>query len=270
MKVSLIQMNSTDDKAKNLASAVQLIDEAVAVDCPELVVLPELFTYLGGTTEGAMAAAEVFPDGEAYRLIQDKARQHNVYIHAGSLVEKEGDNYYNTTVVFDEKGNSVASYRKIHLFDITTPDGLVFNESATYTAGSSTSTYDIKGNKAACSICYDVRFPELYIDLAKQGAKLIVIPAAFTLQTGKDHWEVLCRARAIESQCYVLAPNQYGQYIEDAIPRANYGNSMIIDPWGAVLARAADKVGHICAELDFAYLDTIRAKLPSLQHRKLC
>lgn len=143
------------------------------------------------------------------------------------------------------------------------------NESTVYRPGNSIDSYLVGGHRVGYSICYDLRFPELYLKLAQQGVQVIVVPAAFTLQTGKDHWEVLCRARAIEAQAYVLAANQYGRYEEEGIMRANYGNSLVVDPWGKVIARAQDKACYISAELDFDYLAEVRSNLPSLRHRVL-
>lgn len=266
MKVCLIQMNSRDNKRANLAQAEKLLREGIEQTAPDLVLLPELFTYLGGTVEGARDSAEELPGGPAYTLLQGIAREYGVYLHGGSLNEKSGEQYYNTTVVFNPAGEEIARYRKIHLFDVTTPDGKSYCESATYSRGDGIVTYRIGDVTVGCSICYDLRFPELYAALANAGADVIVVPAAFTLMTGKDHWEVLCRARAIETQTYVLAINQTGPYIEDGIERASYGNSMVVDPWGAAIARAQEGVGYTAARLNFDYLKCVRTDLPVLQH----
>ncbi|MCG8505545.1 MAG: carbon-nitrogen hydrolase family protein [Sphingomonadales bacterium] len=269
MKICVIQMNSQDDKDANLAQARSLLQEALEATKPDIVVLPELFTYLGGTVDGAKQAAETVPDGPAFEMLQNAATNHGVFVYGGSMAERDGDKYYNTTLVFDPSGTLIARYRKIHMFDVVTPDGKVFHESATYTPGEEIVTFDMAGIAVGATICYDLRFPELYISLVKAGAKLIFAPAAFTLMTGKDHWEVLCRARAIESQCYLVAPNQTGPYVEDGVERASCGNSMIVDPWGTVIGRARDGVGFFAAELDFAYQDRVRGDLPSLKNRVL-
>lgn len=269
MKVCLLQMNSRDNKEQNLVQAEQLLRESIEASRPDLVLLPELFTYLGGTVEGARASAEQLPGGPAYQLLQNIAREYRVYLHGGSLNERDGDRYYNTSLVFNPAGEEIARYRKIHLFDVTTPDGKSYRESATYSRGEQIGTFKIGDITVGCSICYDLRFAELYAALANAGADVIVIPAAFTLMTGKDHWEVLCRARAIETQTYVLAVNQTGPYIEDGIDRASYGNSMVIDPWGTVIARAREGIGYTSANLDFSYLENVRTNLPVHRHHVL-
>lgn len=269
MKVTLLQMNSQNNKDANLRQAKSLFEAAVAADRPDLIVLPEMFPYHGGTLEGRRAAAETLPGGEAYRLMQTLAAQHRVHVHAGSVYEKDGDQYYNTTVAFDREGRERARYRKIHLFDVVTPDGTAYRESATVGRGQEIVTYDVDGMRVGCTICYDLRFAELYRALAERGAKIIMVPAAFTMMTGKDHWEVLLRARAIETQTYVCAPGQTGTYSDGNNTRACYGNSMVIDPWGHVIARAQDKVGFVSTRIDPAYLEDVRAKMPVHQHRVL-
>lgn len=269
MKVTLVQTNSKDDKAANLAHAEQLLRDAIEDGRPDLVALPELFTYLGGTVEGARASAEALPGGPAYEMLRRLAVEYKIHIHGGSLNEADGDRLFNTTLVFDPEGRQIARYRKIHMFDVVTPDGKVFQESATYTPGADIVTYSIGDIRIGCTICYDLRFAELFIALARAGVDVIVVPAAFTMMTGKDHWEVLLRARAIETQSYVLAPGQTGSYVEEGVDRLNYGNSLVADPWGTVLARAQDRVGWINATLDFDYLRKIRSDLPSNKNRVL-
>lgn len=269
MKVCLLQMNSQSDKAANLAQAERLLRSALEAGRPDLVVLPEMFTWLGGAAGEARNFAETIPGGPAYTLLQNIAREYAVYIHGGSINERAGDNYYNTTLVFDREGRQIARYRKIHLFDVVTPDGKVYQESATYNGGDEIVTYQIDGHTIGCTICYDLRFPELYAALRDAGAEVIIVPAAFTLMTGKDHWEVLCRARAIETQTYLLAAGQVGTYREKGVERAVYGHSMVVDPWGLVMAQAQDKVSFIEATLDFEYLQKVRQSLPCHQHRVL-
>lgn len=269
MKVCLIQMNSRDDKAANLAAAQELLETAIAATEPDVVCLPELFAYLGGTVADARNSAETIPDGPACSMLRAMARRHRLVVHGGSLNENDGGRFFNTTVVFDTDGELISRYRKIHLFDVVTPDGKVFEESATYSSGRDIVTFDVNGVTFGCSICYDLRFPELYTALVTAGAQVILAPAAFTLMTGKDHWEALCRARAIETQCYLLAPNQTGSYVEDGVERESFGNSMVVDPWGTVLARAREGAGHVTAELDFAYQKKVRTDLPSLKNRVL-
>lgn len=269
MKVTLVQTNSKDDKTANLIHAEQLLRDAIEDGRPDLVALPELFTYLGGTVDGARASAERLPGGPAYEMLRRLAVEYKVHIHGGSLNEADGDRLFNTTLVFDPEGQQVARYRKIHMFDVVTPDGKIFQESATYTPGADIVTYAIGDIRIGCTICYDLRFAELFVALARAGVDVIVVPAAFTMLTGKDHWEVLLRARAIETQSYVLAPGQTGAYIEEGIDRLNYGNSLVADPWGTVLARAQDRVGWVNATLDFDHLRKVRTDLPSNKNRVL-
>ena len=271
MKVALIQMNSQGDKARNLEQARALIEQAVAEERPDLVALPEMWTLLSDDEDAKRAAAEPVPGGAAYGLLQELAAKHRIVLHGGSLIERDGEErnggaLYNTTVVFDRDGRELARYRKLHLFDITTPDGREFRESATFGRGARVVTYDALDTRIGCSICYDLRFPELYLQLAKAGAEVILVPSNFTLQTGKDHWEVLLRARAIETQTYVLAPAQWGRYGQG---RFSYGHSLIADPWGHVIAKAQDKVGYICARLDLAEIERVRARMPCAEHRVL-
>jgi predicted amidohydrolase len=267
MKVALIQMNSQGDKGANLAQAKRLIEQAVAEERPDLVALPEVWTLLSEDAAAKRAAAEPLPGGEAYGLLQELAARHRVVLHGGSLIERDGEALYNTTVVFGPDGAELARYRKLHLFDIVTPDGREYRESATFTGGARVVCFDALGTRIGLSICYDLRFPELYVQLAKEGAKVILVPSAFTLQTGKDHWEVLLRARAIETQTYVLAPAQWGRYAGGS--RACYGHSLIADPWGHVIAKAQDKVGYIAARLDLEEVERVRRRMPCAEHRVL-
>jgi deaminated glutathione amidase len=272
MRVSLIQMNSVSDRAKNLADAKALMERAIDADRPDLLVLPEHFDWSGGTTADKIAAADRVPGGAAYAMAQEVARRHEVWVHAGSLLERvEGEErIYNTTVVFDRVGRETARYRKIHMFDITGPDGTAYEESATVRPGSDIVLYDLEALKVGCAICYDLRFAELFIALAKRGAEVIVLPASFTLQTGKDHWEVLCRARAIETQCYFLACAQWGSFPgPDGKPRPTYGHSLVVDPWGHVVAKASDGVGPLSARLDPGQIKRVRGLIPMNDHRRL-
>ena len=189
MKVALIQMNSGSDKAANIAAARALIDQAVAEEKPDWVCLPEVFDFMGGSFKDKQAAAETIPGGPAYAMLQEQAKKHGIFIHAGSILERiEGEaRVGNTTVVFDRQGGELARYRKIHMFDITAPDGAKYHESAAMKPGDAVVTYDCEGVTVGCAICYDLRFPGLFQALADKGAEMIALPAAFTLQTGKDH-----------------------------------------------------------------------------------
>lgn len=267
MRVSLIQMNAGDDKAANHAKAAQLIADAVAEDRPDMAVLPEMFAYHGMTSRGRRDAAESIPGGESYAFLRDLAVRHGILVHGGSFIERDGERIFNTTVAFGRDGEELARYRKIHLFDVTTQDGREYRESAVYSRGEAVVAYDAEGLRIGCSICYDLRFPELYQALARAGAQVIMVPAAFTLLTGKDHWEVLLRARAIETETYVVAPAQWGPYPNDK--GASYGHSMIVDPWGHVICRIPEGDGFATARLDAAYLETVRRRIPVAQHKVL-
>lgn len=188
------------------------------------------------------------------------------------MVEKivGGAQVYNTTCVFNREGREVARYRKIHMFDITGPDGTPYNESASVKAGGEIVLYDLEGLKVGCTICYDMRFAELYITLAKRGADVIMVPASFTLQTGKDHWDLLLRARAVETQCYVVAPGQYGPYVDGkGGTRLSYGHSLIADPWGHIVAKVSDGIGFASANIDRAQIARVRQLIPMNAHRRL-
>src|ERR1700744_346129 len=214
MKVSLIHMNSVPDKPANIAAAQALIERAVAEEGPDWVLLPEQFDWAGGSRAEKLPAAGRPPGGPAYEKAEGQDIQHRILVPAGSIMEKiDGeDRYHNTTVVFNREGEEIARYRKIHLFDVITPDGTAYKESATVKAGDQVVTYDCEGVTIGCSICYDLRFPDLFQALAEKGAEMIAMPAAFTMQTGKDHWEVLLRAPAIETATYVAAAAQTGSF----------------------------------------------------------
>jgi predicted amidohydrolase len=269
MKVSLVQMNSINDKAANIAAARALIERAVAQEAPDWVLLPEQFDWAGGVKGDKAANAEALPGGPAYSMAQELAAEHRVFIHAGSIMEKipGDDRIHNTSVVFNREGEEIARYRKIHLFDVTTPDGASYRESATVKAGDAVVTYDCEGVTIGCSICYDLRFPDLFQALAEKGAQVIALPAAFTLQTGKDHWDVLLRARAIETEAYVCAAAQTGSFSVGNEQRQTYGHSLVADPWGHVVAKASDGVGLVSTRLDMGHVDRARRLIPVAQHR---
>ncbi|MFK3967297.1 carbon-nitrogen hydrolase family protein [Ensifer adhaerens] len=270
MKISLVQMNSQPDRDINLRAAESLMLQAIARDTPDLIVLPEHFDWSGGTMAEKLAAADHMPGGDAYRMLQTFAARQKVWIHGGSLLERvDGSSkIYNTTVVFDPEGNEVGRYRKVHLFDIEAPDGKMYRESATVAPGESLFVYESGGFRIGCAICYDLRFPRLFDALADAGVDVVILPAAFTLQTGKDHWDVLCRARAIEHQVYFVACGQWGGYTAaDGDRRFTYGNSLVCDPWGQVVARAVDQVGVVSAHLDLERVAVVRKLIPAASHK---
>lgn len=274
MRVSVIQMNQGSDKPANIAQARHLIEGALAADRPGMVSLPETWTNLGGGREARSAAAEILPEpggtgGGAYEFLREAARGAGIHVHGGSIIEQGEGKLFNTSLVFDPEGREVARYRKIHLFDITGPDGTGYRESALYGAGESLVTFRAGGVTFGCTICYDMRFPEQYLALRRLGADAILIPSNFTLMTGKDHWEVLLRARAIESQCWVLAAASHGSYEERGAMRQVYGHSLIADPWGHVVAKCSDGIGWATARLDAALTARVRRDMPVLEHRRL-
>ncbi len=201
--------------------------------------------------------------------MQGLARRHRTFIHAGSLLERirDDDRLHNTTVAFDREGREVARYRKIHMFDITAPDGTDYKESASFKRGDEVVTYACEGVTVGCAICYDLRFPALFQALADRGATLIALPAAFTLQTGKDHWEVLCRARAIETETYFCAAAQTGSFNAGNDIRTTYGHSLVADPWGHVVAKASDGIGIVTTRIDPDRVRKVREMIPLAQHR---
>lgn len=267
LRAAAVQVSSQEDVRKNLADCRALVERAHASGA-RLILLPENFAYFG-PDEGRRAVAERFGEGGPIEsALSEWARSANAYVVAGGMPERsdDGERPYNTCAAFSPDGRLMASYRKVHLFDVELADGTTLRESAKTSAGSAPVVADIDGFKVGLSICYDVRFPELYRRLADQGAEVLVVPAAFTVHTGKDHWAVLLRARAIESQAWLVAAAQWGRHPGG---RTTFGHSMIVDPWGAIVAECSDRTGLIVADLDRAYLERVRAELPSLRHRKL-
>ncbi len=269
LEVAAIQMASQDDADANLERVRSRVLEAARRGA-RLVLLPENFAFMG-LDDGRRALTEKLdpPDGRLARALSMTASDAGVWLIAGGLPEESGDprRPYNTCAVFAPDGSLAARYRKIHLFDVDLPDGTRQRESSSSTAGSETVVVEVEGFGVGLSICYDLRFPELYRRLVDQGARILVVPAAFALLTGKDHWHVLLRARAIESQCYVIAAGQWGKH--PGPNRATYGKSLIVDPWGEVIAQCSEGEGLCCATVQGATLERIRGSLPCLQHRKL-
>lgn len=264
MKAAVVQVHIEENLEENIATCIDLVGQAAAAGA-DLIVLPEAIDYLGDK-EGVPSIKSDIPGPVSDRFAA-AARDHGVWLLAGSIHENipGGDRTYNTSVLFDRSGNEVARYRKLHLYDVQIPGRVDALESATIAPGSEVVTADIEGHTAGLTICYDIRFPELYRELAERGAEIVFLPAAFMLYTGKDHWEPLIRARAIENQCFMLASGQQGLSKNG---RATYGRSMIVDPWGTVIATAQDGNGFAIAELDFERLRKIRRELPSLANRR--
>jgi predicted amidohydrolase len=264
IRVACVQMTSRRDKAANLETAERLLVQAAATGA-DVVVLPEKWNAIGDTAV-LQAAAEPLEGGESVEAMARWARQNGITLVGGSITERRDgrEKLSNTSLVFDPEGNLVASYRKIHLFDVEV-GGVTYLESEAEEPGDEPVVADVEGWRIGLSVCYDVRFPELYRILALEGAELLTVPAHFTTPTGKDHWHVLLRARAIENQAYVAAAAQVGETLPG---KPAYGRSLIADPWGTVLAQAPDVETVVTAELDRTRLREIRAKLPSLANRQ--
>jgi predicted amidohydrolase len=263
MRVACVQINSSPSKAENLERMEPLVARAAATGA-DLVLLPEKWNGLG-SHQILLDVAEPLDGGETVEAMGRWARTHGITLVGGSIAERRDgrEKLSNTCVVFDPEGEIAAVYRKIHMFDVEV-GGVVYRESDSEEPGDRPVSWEVEGWQLGLTVCYDLRYPELYRILAVEGAELVTVPAAFTLFTGKDHWEVLLRARAIENQCYVLAANQWG-LVEG---KASYGRSSIVDPWGVVLAQASDQDGVVTAELDRAHMERIRTSLPSLANRQ--
>lgn len=264
MRAAVVQMHVVPDVSENLSTAATLVRNAAAAGA-KLIVLPEMVDFSGDDSQIPTIKTDI--PGPVSNHFAELARELGIWLQAGSIHENiPGENRtYNTALLFNPQGEEVARYRKLHLYDVQIPGRVDAMESATVAPGSEVVTGDIDGRTAGLTICYDIRFPELYRELANRGAEIVFLPAAFMLFTGKDHWEPLIRARAIENQCFMLASGTQGVYPDG---RATYGRSMIVDPWGTVLATAADGTGFAIADLDFEALDRIRTELPSLANRR--
>ncbi len=261
MRAAAVQLNSTNDRDRNLATAERLV-RAAAADGAELVALPEKWNLLAGGEELAAGAEPL--DGPSLSAARGWASELGIHLLAGSISERTDSKAFNTSVLIGPDGADLAVYRKIHLFDVDA-GGVSYRESEHEQPGTEVVTASLGELTAGLSVCYDLRFPELYRILALRGAQLITVPSAFTSATGRDHWEVLLRARAIEDQVFVLAPNQVGT----APPHYDsFGHSAIVDPWGTVLAIAPEGECFVAADLDLGAQERTRASLPSLANRR--
>jgi len=265
MKIAIVQMNSGDDIASNLEKTARLALACVDQDRPDLIALPEYFSFIAASPDALRSGAKQLVTSEVEGFLAGLARELGVAIHAGSSLFLDGDKVFNQSQVFDREGNRIATYRKIHLFDTVLPGGKRLFESDTISRGEELALYEIAGMRFGCSICFDLRFPEHYARLVARGAKALFVPSAFTHATGADHWEVLLRARAIETQCYVVAPAQVfsfggGQY-------ASWGHAMIVDPWGTVIAQVSNQEGFATATLSNDFVEAVRARIPMERNR---
>lgn len=262
MKIGLAQLNSRQNKEANLKAATRAVDR-LAEQSVDLIVLPEMFNF-HGLDDAYEQQAEPIP-GPASDWAGEQARRHGVFLHCGSFAERRGDRIFNTSMVFDRQGRELARYSKTHLFDVSLPDGLEYRESSTISAGADVVTCEVEGVTLGLAICYDLRFPQLFHALADEGAQVFVLPAAFTVATGISHWEPLVRARAIENGCYMAACGQWGAY---ARGRQTYGHSLLVDPWGTVVAQCREGVATVVADLDLDYLADVRRRMPVQHHRR--
>jgi predicted amidohydrolase len=271
--VAAVQMSSRDELEANLATAEKLVRRAVARGA-SLVGLPENVTFMG-PEEAKLATAERFhtgpvgaDDGRVARWAASLAAETKTWLLLGGVPEIASSpaRVHNTALVVDPQGTIAALYRKVHLFDVSLADGSEYRESKVVEAGGELSVVDTPAGRLGLSFCYDVRFPELYRGLVDRGATILAVPAAFTVPTGRDHWHVLLRARAIESQCYVIAPAQWGSHGHG---RVTFGHALVCDPWGTIVAECSDGEGVAIAEISQARLAEVRSQLPSLTHRRL-
>ena len=274
--IAAVQMTSGEDVEANLERARELVREAATAGAL-IVGLPENFAYLGGRQDHRLNIAEELPpvDADQHRdlgpilgAMRALALKAGVWLLLGGFPEKSSSSnrIRNTSVLLNPEGTISAIYRKVHLFDVDVPGGKRFRESETVEAGDDVVVAPTPWGGLGLSICYDLRFPELYRAHAAKGARIVAVPSAFTLETGKDHWHVLLRARAIENQVYVMAPAQIGAH---GPTRRSYGHALVVDPWGVIVAECADQEGFALARLDFAHQDRLRAALPVLTHRRL-
>ena len=273
-----VQMTSTEDVEANLERARELVRQA-ATSGAMLVGLPENFAYLGNDRDHRLAIAETLPDpgtaktgptgptGPILGAMQELARATGTWLLLGGFPERgAGKKIRNSAVLLDPSGAVVSVYRKMHLFDVDVPGGRSFRESEAIESGGPPVVAETPWGGLGLSICYDLRFPELYRALTAGGARMVAVPSAFTVETGKDHWHVLLRARAIENQVFLLAPAQFGVHGSN---RSSYGHALVVDPWGVVLAECGDHEGLALARLDFDYQDRVRTALPVLTHRRV-
>ncbi|MDH3974599.1 MAG: carbon-nitrogen hydrolase family protein [Deltaproteobacteria bacterium] len=262
--VAAIQMTSVNDRDENLNKANILLSEGIERGA-SLLALPENFSFMGKEEEKTRVVEDL-ESGISLRFLKEFAFKKGVWIMGGSIpVKADSGKMYNTSLLINDNGDIAARYDKIHLFDVDIAGGESHRESKLVEPGKEPVTVDTPLGRLGLSICYDLRFPELYRSLTQEGAKIIFSPAAFTVETGLAHWEILIRARAIENQVYMIAPAQYGTH---SSTRRTFGHAMIVDPWGKVLAKAADRETVITAEIDFSYQDEVRQGLPCLRHRR--
>ncbi|XP_059317621.1 deaminated glutathione amidase, chloroplastic/cytosolic [Lycium ferocissimum] len=268
VKVAAAQMTSVNNLAVNFATCSRLVKEAASAGA-KLLCLPENFSFVGDLQGESLKIAEPL-DGPIMKGYCSLARESNIWLSLGGFQEKGSDDAHlrNTHVLIDDNGNIRSTYSKMHLFDVDVPGGAVYKESSFTEAGKDIVAVDSPFGRLGVTVCYDLRFPELYQQLRfNHDAQVLLVPAAFTTVTGQAHWEILLRARAIETQCYVIAAAQAGKHNEK---RESYGDTLIIDPWGTIVGRLSDRTstGITIADIDFSLIDSVRAKMPVSKHRK--
>ena len=267
MRAAILQSTSGIDPAENARMLVDAIERAKAGGA-DMLFTPEMVGCLDRNRKRAAQALRNEADDVALAAVKDAAKRTGMWVHIGSLglkSERADDRWTNRSFIINPQGEVQARYDKIHLFDVDLPDGISWRESAVYGPGDRLAIADTPWGRVGLSVCYDLRFAELYRRLSDAGAQILLIPAAFTVPTGRDHWEILLRARAIENACFVIAPAQTGTH-EDG--RETYGHSMVIDPWGKVLLDMGSKEALGFADIDFTQVDAVRARIPVLQHRR--
>jgi predicted amidohydrolase len=268
LRVGIVQLTSTDELEVNLKTARELVGDAASQGA-EWVALPENFAFMRREGLPVHAAAQPI-GGSITEALGEMAREHGIWLLGGTFAEAipEDQRVFNTSLLLDPAGEIAACYRKMHLFDVDLSEsgGGVFRESDTFRPGETVAVADAPFGGIGLSVCYDLRFPELYREMSLRGADFLCVPSAFAPETGKDHWEVLLRARAIENQAFVIAPAQCGRHSPD---RASYGRSMVVDPWGLILAQAADKPCAVVVDCDLDELERVRGAVPALSHRRL-
>ncbi|KAL3834066.1 hypothetical protein ACJIZ3_008802 [Penstemon smallii] len=268
VRIAAAQMTSINDLSANFATCSRLVKEAATAGA-KLICFPENFSYVGAKSGDSLTIAEPL-DGPIMKGYCSLARESNIWLSLGGFQEKGSDDSHlcNTHVLIDDVGNVRSTYRKMHLFDVDVPGGAVYKESSFTEAGRDVVAVDSPFGRLGLTVCYDLRFPELYQQLRfHHDAQVLLVPAAFTTVTGQAHWEVLLRARAIETQCYVIAASQTGKH---SAGRESYGDTLIIDPWGTVIGRLPDRLstGITVADIDFSMIESVRSKMPISQHRK--
>ena len=262
IKVGLIQMKVKDKKDDNLHKAAKLIDKICKEDV-DMVILPEMFSCPYNTKNFPIYAEK---EGDySYKFLSDISKRNNIYLIAGSIPEKEDNNIYNTSYVFNRQGEKIAKHRKIHLFDIDIKNKQTFRESDTLSAGDKVTVFDSEFGKIGLCICYDFRFPEIARLMVDKGAKAIIVPASFNMTTGPAHWDIMFRSRAIDNQVYTIGCSPARDYDYSYI---SYGHSLIVSPYGDILCELDEKEGFITYDIDLNYVDETREQLPLLKHRR--